>query len=524
MTDRNPALCSALLGLGAGIIITVVITVFSKGWWHLTSYNQTLMGMGVVHTDVSLLLVLFFAGCCIPFMLHTSSRPTILMHAALTGLIAAGVARILPFVGKPAYIISSLLSTIPQLLIILACGVLVAAFGGLFASFIRKEEEGGLGFAPLIPVAIVTIAVIVLPLLLATVGTSTGIIPPAPYSCGPSEQPTDLLVIKLSSSGDLEWKTTVDINTYDGADALTEYSDGYAIATTEYCQESSIVHLILFDREGTTLRQTEVRTEFGQVSAIVPAPDNRFFLATDTPGILRIGHEGETVWIKSLVNKSQGPAPISLLARNDGSFCAAWQNQIVCLTDNGTRLWDTTLNAGSGPEVMLISPADAGGILICTEGNHVFNGEHFEIPLMAIRLDADGTILWEQTFGSGNADTLLGVWKNPSGHTILYRTITSPKNLWGKIVRVYTSHLITLSDDGTVTGLQEVEDTGGDVIPSPVRGYISVDTGEESITITGYDAGQKIWKREYDMQANPYSLKGMGTADGGYLIAVSSPL
>ncbi len=522
MTDKHPASYSAIIGLGAGAIITGLIFLFSKGWMNLISYNQNFMGIEIVHMLISLLLVLFVAGCCIPFMLHTGSRRTILLHAAMTGLIAAAVARVLPFIGNPAYIISSLLSTVPQLLVILAIGVLAATFGALFASFIRKDEEQG--FAPLIPVAIVTVAVIFLPLLLAAGGVSTGIIPHAPYSCGPSEQPTDLLVIKLTSGGDLEWKTTVDINTYDGADALTEYADGYAIATTEYCQESSIVHLILFDREGTSLRQTEVRTEFGQVSAIVPAPDNRFFLATDTPGILRIGHEGETVWTKSLVNKSQGPAPISLLARNDGSFCAAWQNQIACLTDNGTILWDTTLNAGSGPEVMLISPADAGGILICNEGNHVFNGEHFEIPLMAIRLDADGTLLREQTFGSGNADTLLGVWKNPSGHTILYRTITSPKDLWGKIVRVYTSHLITLNDAGTVTGLQEVEDTGGDVIPSPVRGYISVDTGEESITITGYDAGHEIWKREYDMQANPYSLKGMGTADGGYLIAVSSPL
>ena len=523
MTDRNPALLSATIGIGAGIVITGLISLFSKGSMRMSSYNQTLLGMGIIHMYASLLLVLFFAGCMIPFVLHTDARRTILLHSALAGLIAAGVARVLPFIGKPAYIISSLLSTVPQFLIILACGVLVAAFGGLFASFIRKEDAKK-GFTPLLPLAIVTIAVIVLPPLLTTAGIFTGIIPPAPYSCGPSEQPTDLMVLKLSSSGDIEWKKTVDISTYDGADTLTEYSDGYAITTTEYRQESIIIHLILLGRKGNLTRQTEIRTGYGTVSAIVPTADSGFLLATDMPEILCIGHQGETARPKFLEDESRSMAPVSLLARADGTFCAAWQNQAACLTDNNTVLWDTTLNAGSGPEEIFLSPADAGGILICTEGNHVFNGEYFEIPLMAIRLDADGTHLWEQTFGSGSADTLLGVWQTENGHTVLYRTITFPKDLWGKVVHAYTSHLITLNDAGTVTGLQTVEDSGGDVIPSLSGGYLSLDTGETTITGTAYNSeGQVLWTEAYEVQANPYSLQGIGTVDGGYCIAFSSP-
>ncbi|KAF1078453.1 hypothetical protein [Methanogenium sp. MK-MG] len=521
MTDKHPAFYSAIIGIIAGVIITGLISLFSKGWWDLISYNQNLMGIEIVHMLISLLLVLFVAGCCIPFMLHTDSRRTILLHAAMTGLIAAAVARVLPFIGNPAYIISSLLSTVPQLLIILACGVLAATFGALFASFIGKDEEQG--FAPLLPVAIVTVAVIVLPLLLAAGGVSTGIIPPAPYSCGPSEQPTDLSVIKLSPGDNLEWKTTVDISTYDGADTLTEYADGYAIATTEYRQESGLVHLILFDREGNYSRQPEVRTGLGQVSAIVPAPNDGFILATGRPGILRIDHKGETIWTNSLGYESHSVPPVSLLARADGSFVAAWANQTACLTDNNTVLWNTPLNTSSGPEEIFLSPADADGILVCTAGKHIFTGEHFEIPLKAIRLDTDGTILWEQTIATGIGDTLLGVWQNPPGHTIIYRTTTSGTDLWGKFVHTYTLHLITLDDAGTVTGLYEVEDIGRDVIPSPVRGYLSVDIGEESIAVTGYELGQKAWENEYDLQARPYSLKGIGTTDGGYLIAFSSP-
>ncbi len=521
MTNRNPTLCSAIIGIGAGVVITILIAFLSKGWWGLNSYNQALMGIGIIHLYVSILLVLFFAGCTIPFLIHTDSRQTILLYAALSGLIAAILARFLPFIGNPAYIISSLLSTVPQLLVFLTCGVLVVTFGGLFASFIRMEDTRG--FAPLFPMAIVTIAVIVLPPLCAAAGMVTGILAPAPYSCGPSEQPTDLFVLKLSPGGEPEWKTSVDISIYDRADTLTEYADGYVIATTTYQQESILVNLILFDRERNYSRIPAVRTGYNPISTLVPAPNNGFILATETPEILCIDPQGETVWSLILANQSPGSAPVCLLARDDDTFVAGWQNHATCLTDNGTVLWDATLNTSGRPDKMLISSADAGGILVCTWGEHVFTGQEFEVPLKAVRLDADGTMLWEQAFGTGVGNTLLGVWQNGHGHTILYRTTTSSKDFWGNFVQAHASYLISLSDDGTVTGWQEVADTGGDVITSPVRGYISVAIEDESITMTGYDAGHEIWKREYGMRANPYSLRGMGTDDGGYLIAFSSP-
>jgi len=540
VTDKHPAFYSAAIGIGAGAIITGFILLFSKGWMRLNSYNQTILGIGIIHMYASLLLVLFFAGCCIPFVLHTDSRQTILLNAALTGLIAAAVARILPFVGKPAYVISSLLSTIPQLLIILACGVLVAVFGGLFASFIRKDE--GQGFAPLIPLALVTIAVIVLPLLLVPAGISTGIIPPTSYDgatsaishgsgmsvvaykSAVSDTPTDLRVLKLSPGGDMEWEQTVDISTYDGVDVLTESPAGYVLTATEYGQEYNTMHLVRFDRDGNYTQLPDVRTGLNHVSSIIPAPDDEYLIATGAPEIMRITSTGEILWTTPLTNGSQGMAPVSLLARDDNTVVAAWADQTACLDADGTILREASPDAfGSGPSPVSLTKANNSGILACTEGRIIMVDNHYTVYPVAVRLDAEGTVLWNRIFGSGVADTILGVWQNGNGHTILYRTTTSPKDIWGKVVQAYTSHLISLSDEGTVTGLQEVPDTGGDIVPSPVRGYISVDIGDESITITGYDAGHEIWKREYGMRANPYSLRGIGTADGGYLIAVSSP-
>ncbi|WFN33696.1 hypothetical protein L1S32_07540 [Methanogenium sp. S4BF] len=523
MTDRSPVLRDAAIGIGAGIVITGLIHLFPEGWMHLSSYNQTLLGMGIIHMYASLLLVLFFAGCMIPFVLHTDARQPIILHAALTGIIAAGVARVLPFIGKPVYILSSLLSTMPQLFVILACGMLVSASGGCVASAIRREEEGKT--ASLVPVAVAIIAVIVLPPLLAAAGVYTAIISPAPYTGGSPGQSTDLRLLKLSPDGSPEWEETVDISTYDGPDALAEFPDGYLLTATEYSQEYNTIHLIRLDGDGNHTRLSAIQSGFSPVTSIVPTPDGGFLLATETPEIMHITTTGEVLWTRPLSTGSQGQGPVSLLARDDGTFVAAWTNRTACLDANGTILWDVSPDTiGSGPSFAVLTEADNGGVLVCTEGKHIKADNQYTVYPVAVRLDADGTIQWEKSFGNGNTDTVLGTWQNENGHTILYRTTTFPKDLWGNVVQAYTSHLISLSDDGAVTGLQEVPDTGGDVIPSPSGGYLSPDTGETTITGTAYDTGgQVIWTEEYDIQANPYSLRGIGTADGGYLIAVSSP-
>ncbi|MBT8508703.1 hypothetical protein AZH53_09830 [Methanomicrobiaceae archaeon CYW5] len=528
MTGTHPLLRSALIGLGAGGVIVGLMYLVSVGWMGPTSYNDGLWKMRILHLYGSSLLVLFFAGCCTPFVLPAGKRKAILLHAALAGLIAAAVVRFLPPYGNPPSSLSSFLATWPQLAIILGTGLLASAAGGLFASFIRRD--GAQGVAPLLPVAVVVIAAIILPPLLGDAVVSTGIIPPSADTGGFSvvaygpTAPTDLRVLKLSPEGDPAWERTVDIGTYDGADVLTEYAGGYALTTTEYGQNHTTVHPVLIDREGTVLRQNAITAEFPLVSAFIAAPDGGFLIATGASEIIRINSTGVTVRTTSLTTESPGMAPVSLLARDDGTVVVAWANRVACMTDDGSVLWDVTpASLGSGPSRVLLSPAGDGGVLLCTEGRQIQAGEGYAVHPVAVRLGADGTVLWEKRFGSGGADTLLGTWQNGSGHAILYRTTTYPTGSGGRVVPAYTGHLLGLDENGTETGLREVPDTGGAVIPSPGGGYLQVDVGETALSATCYDAGGVLWTNHYDVRANPMSVRGTGTADGGYLIAVSSP-
>jgi hypothetical protein len=60
------------------------------------------------------------------------------------------------------------------------------------------------------------------------------------------------------------------------------------------------------------------------------------------------------------------------------------------------------------------------------------------------------------------------------------------------------------------------------VVPSS-GGYLSVAPADGSVTLAGRDiAGNEVWRQERAIGIDLYSLCGIGTADGGYLVAGSS--
>lgn len=54
-------------------------------------------------------------------------------------------------------------------------------------------------------------------------------------------------------------------------------------------------------------------------------------------------------------------------------------------------------------------------------------------------------------------------------------------------------------------------------------GYLSFTPADAGVTLAGRDAaGNEVWRQEQPIGIDLYSLRGIGTADGGYLIAGST--
>ncbi len=162
-------------------------------------------------------------------------------------------------------------------------------------------------------------------------------------------------------------------------------------------------------------------------------------------------------------------------------------------------------------------------MLVFSEGRNVFVGDHFETYLQAILLDGNGTVLWKRDFGSEGTDELLGARETAPGRfSVLYRSTTFPKNLWGSVASAHQGYAFTLDEKGDVTEFHAVEDDGGIVIPSS-GGYLSVVTDEAGITLVLRDiAGIEVRRQERALDTDLHTIRGIGTGGGGYLIAGST--
>lgn len=502
-------------GLLAGAAVPGVVGALSRCWNALSAYNQGLLGVGITQTFVSILLVLFFAGFLAAHA-STASRSARLISALLAGATAGITARTLLFAGNPAYLLQSFAAAPGQVLLLVAGAMLVAGIGGLVASYM----ESGRSYREILPVAAVAVAFIVAPPLLATAGIVAGVIPPAPYSGGAPAPETDILILKVSAAGDIEWEARVDIDAYDRPDVIAEFPGGYALAVTEYGREGSTAHILTYGDRGDARGRMIAEAGYGRVTALAPAPGGGFLVATEIPGLVRVGAGGEAIWKRSFAGEDQGMVPVSLLAHTDGRYVAAWEDRVACFDENGTRLWQTALDAAGGINYHPIYPAPDGGVLVFAEGQEVFVGDRFETCLQAARLDENGTVLWKRDFGSDGLDELLDVRETePGWFAVLYRSVTHSRNFWGGTERVSHGHLATLNDDGEVTGHHAIEGSGGAMIPAE-NGYLSATAAGTGVTLVGRDiTGHEVWRQEQPIDL--YSFRGIGTADGGYLIAGS---
>ena len=513
---RRIAAVSVGIGFLAGAAVLGVVEALSRCWSAVSAYNQGLLGVGITQTFVSVLLVLFFAGFLPAYAGGTASRSARLLSALIAGAVAGFTARTLLFAGNPTYLVQSITTAPGQVLLLVGGAMLAAGLGGLVASFLDPERP----YRDLLPVAAVAVAFLVAPPLLATAGIVAGVIPPAPYSGGEPAPETDILIIKVSAAGDIEWEARVDIDAYDRPDVIAECPGGYALAVTEYGREGSTAHILTYDEHGDARGRLAFGIDSGRVTALAPAPGGGFLVATEIPGLVRVGAGGEVLWEQSFAGEDQGMVPVSLLAHTDGRYVAAWEDKVACFSENGTRLWQTSLDAAGGIGYHPIYPAPERGVLVFGEGQHVFSGDRFEVYLQAARLDENGTVLWKRDFGSDGLDELLDVRETAPGRfTVIYRSTTFPGSFWGGVERVDRGYLFSLDENGEMTDYRTVDDAGGVVVASQ-GGSLSVTAAGAGSTLVGRDiAGNEVWRQEQPIDL--YSFRGIGTADGGYLIAGS---
>jgi hypothetical protein len=280
------------------------------------------------------------------------------------------------------------------------------------------------------------------------------------------------------------------------------------------------VHILAYDEDGDACSRLAVEAGYGRVTALVPAPDGGFLVATETPGIVRTGAGGKRVWEQSFVDREPrdgGRLPArscrgSIRRGVGGSGRLLLRRRNPALA--GLARYRGRHRVSSNlPDVGRRRARLLGGTQCLCRG-------HFETYLQATRLDENGTVLWKREFGSVGLDELLGVRETASGRfAVLYRSTTFPENFWGGVETVRRGCLFTLDENGDMTDYRTVEDDGGVVVASS-GGYLSIVATDAGIALVGRDAaGSEVWRQEQAIEIDLYSIRGIGTETA----ATSSP-
>lgn len=208
--------------------------------------------------------------------------------------------------------------------------------------------------------------------------------------------------------------------------------------------------------------------------------------------VFRSNSDGAMIWQKQEVGTTGfiGGQSRSVAATSDGGTVSAGYVNVnynlgasVARYDaNGNVIWNKTYGGtGSDQAYRIINTAD-GGFLVSGETNSQ-DGDvklnHGAIDLWVFKLDANGNLMWEKTFG-GTGDDIIGV-------------------------------IAACSDGGYVLSGMSKSNGSGDVPASH---------GNEDLFVVKLDAaGNKVWTKTFGGSLREDSGSVIGDTDGGCIIA-----
>jgi hypothetical protein len=197
--------------------------------------------------------------------------------------------------------------------------------------------------------------------------------------------------------------------------------------------------LVRFDEEGDTLWARSYRGDVDRLGwDVVEAEDGGFFIAgfTEPPTegredilVLRVDERGGLVWERTFGGSGRDRAWSAALSE-DGSLVVAAEAEemggegepghrdafILCVGEDGTRLWERRLSAPGDQRVFQISRASDGAFVVA---GTTAPDTRAARDVFVARVDPAGSPLWTRTYGEEPDDVGHGVLALPSGDVLV---------------------------------------------------------------------------------------------------------
>jgi len=334
----------------------------------------------------------------------------------------------------------------------------------------------------------------------------------------PGYQPDhDVLVIKLSSNGSLEWSKVIDKGGDDKAGIVIPTNDGGSIISTNFD------NYLRFSKDGNILWEKEFRDPLCMGDALIQLRDGSFVTASSGNGVVcKLDKNGNLLWNKSSVkfDSVMTSSIHSVIETNDGGFLVAG-NYLTRLDPDGRPIWQYSYATHDGIQgyektFSVIEMKNRGFLGLSQKYDHLY----------VIRLDPNGTIIANSSLGEFSSYHSQGIKENNNGYSIM---VDNKSNS--------TMDIVHLDADGNIVNQRTLKNSPA--IVTSDGGYFSVivqnpdekpdnlsEKGKIAVGGKKLDAdGTEMWRSTPLTFCKPVKTtinigvsNVVQTSDGGYII------
>lgn len=329
---------------------------------------------------------------------------------------------------------------------------------------------------------------------------------------------SDVWVVKLDVLGNIQWQKTYGGSLNEEAFSIIQTSDGgYIFAgytrssdgDVTLMQGSSDYWIVKLNPLGDIEWQKTYGGTFGEIAySIVQTTDGGFAIAGFTSSI-----NGDVIF-------------------NNG-FNDVW---VIKLNVWGELIWQKTFGGNNFDESFSIQQTSDGGFIVAGEtysNNGDITNNQGASDFWVIKLNNNGELQWQKTYGGSQFDTAFSIILNSTGGYVI-AGYTKSNN--GDVVGNngdYDFWVIKIDDSGNLvwqkalggTGIEKansIQQTidGGYIVvgeSSSNNGYVTANLGMSDTWVIKLNAnGDLIWQKSFGGSNDDYALRVIQTIDNGY--------
>ena len=244
--------------------------------------------------------------------------------------------------------------------------------------------------------------------------------------------------VKIDANGEADWQKSYfrgERDYYFGNDIVADGKDLVIAGSERHLSFlSAKINPLLFkiDEEGDLIWHTYVIGEDEDRAKAILSTDDGYVMAGTTESyghgdfdayIVKLDKSGKKIWFNAFGGKDDETAEDVIATKNGfllvgstDSFGLNYKNVYVVKTDkDGKKIWERTYGGRYDDEGYAVTKAPDGGYVIAGRTETRRNGS----DLYLIKIDENGKLKWERTYGGDEDDTAYDIVSTDDGYLIV---------------------------------------------------------------------------------------------------------